>query len=557
MGIFEDAELGRFDFEEGSETLSNADEGEEQVGPAGQANPTTGSAFNHIDMSGVIPCSALLAFVEGCCKECRLLDKSMENAMQTARLLLDYMAMHLFTHVLELGQDSSKTKVKDFFQSPTFKLSIKQQIQGRLLDPHIPFYVCGCTAQFVRHMRLNPRLYDLLLVVQQRLMNTKKFSSAVGEILSGFHGELRCKILGSIEDKTDIASTAKKLVIEGYLLSEDHIKQFALLQYLSEDYLKSKAEAQAKKAKENANAQAAQERNQGRNRKQRIDGAPQKALAFWTYIDTQMYCFRQYPLAKRNDYLKKILRLDKKKYPDPAGQARYFPPANQLLVPQWQSKATNAVQVMAQYTLTAAQEGQEATPAGPGATDEGKGPAHQEGAPKQEQEQEQEQEGLGKGKDDPTGQVRTGAIGNLQVDDSPFQPDHEMTHPSTHQHSKTAPALMCNANLGSVQGNHTPQGQAQQVPSNPVGPIQGVASEPQNGRVITLAQTSQNSPFPLGSRQFTPHVPWPPTLGTARTTRSVTQNVLGMPSNTGGQGLPVVGPYNPVDSKTAAATVGI
>ncbi|GAB1527143.1 hypothetical protein RhiTH_010318 [Rhizoctonia solani] len=406
MGIFEDAELGRLDFEEGSKTLSNADKGEEQVGPAGQANPTTGSAFDHINMSGVTPCSALLAFVEGCCKECRLLDKSMENAMQTARLPLDYMVMRLFTHVLELGQDNSKTKVKDFFQLPTFKLSIKQRIQGGLLDPHIPFY---------RHMRLNLKSYDLLLVVQQRLMNTKKLSSAVGEILSGFCGELHCKILGSIEDKTNIASTAKKLVIEGYLLSEDHIKQFALLQYLSKDYLKSKAEAQAKKAKENANAQAAQERNQGRNRKQRINGALQKALAFWTYINTQMYCFRQYPLAKRNDYLKKILRLDKKKYPDPAGQACYFPPANQLLVPQWQSKATNAVQVMAQYTLTATQEGQEATPAGPGATDEGKGPAHQEGAPEQEQEQEQEQEGLGKGEDDPTGQVRTGAIGELQV----------------------------------------------------------------------------------------------------------------------------------------------
>ncbi|KAF8749870.1 hypothetical protein RHS01_09741 [Rhizoctonia solani] len=514
MGIFEDAELGRLDFEEGSETLSNADEGEEQVGPAGQANPTTGSAFDHIDMSGVTPRSALLAFVEGCCKERRLSDKSMENAMQTARL----------------GQDSSKTKVEDFFNHPRSNCPSSSEFKAGFLTRTFHFMFAAVPLD----LWLNPRSYDLPLVVQQRLMNTKKFSSAVGEILSGFCGELRRKY-------------CQKLVIEGYLLSEDHIKQFALLQYLSKDYLKSEAEAQAKKAKENANAQAAQERNQGRNRKQRINGAPQKALAFWTYIDTQMYCFRQYPLL---NLFKKILRLDKKKYPDPAGQARYFPPANQLLVPQWQSEATNAVQVMAQYTLTAAQEGQEATPAGPGATDEGEGPAHQEGAPEQEQEQEQEQEGLGKGKDDPTGQVRT-------VDNSPFQPDHKMTHPSTHQHSETAPALVRNANLGGVQGNHAPQGQAQRVPSNPVGPIRGVASEPQNGRVITLAQTSRNSPFPLGSRQFTPHAPRPPTLGTARTTRSVTRNVLGMPSNTGGQGLPVVGPYNPVDSETAAATVGI
>ncbi|KAG8756130.1 hypothetical protein FRC11_005528, partial [Ceratobasidium sp. 423] len=65
------------------------------------------------------------------------------------------------------------------------------------------------------HMRENPTLYDIPQVVQERLLTTKKFSSAVGEI---HH-----------KHKTDIASTGKKLTIQGFQVSKDHLKHFALL----------------------------------------------------------------------------------------------------------------------------------------------------------------------------------------------------------------------------------------------------------------------------------------------------------------------------------------
>ncbi|KAJ1311132.1 hypothetical protein OPQ81_009633 [Rhizoctonia solani] len=128
-----------------------------------------------------------------------------------------------------MGQDATKTQVEDFFKSNTFKENIKWQIQGGLLGPNIPYYVRGCTAQFVWHMRENPSAYEIPQVVQEGVMTTKRFSLAVSEILSRFCGELCQKIFGSIEDKTDIVSTGKKLAIQGFQLSKDHLKQYALL----------------------------------------------------------------------------------------------------------------------------------------------------------------------------------------------------------------------------------------------------------------------------------------------------------------------------------------
>jgi hypothetical protein len=53
MGIFSDDERGSLEFEEDSETSSNVDEREEQLGPVGQVAPTAGIAFDHIDTSAV------------------------------------------------------------------------------------------------------------------------------------------------------------------------------------------------------------------------------------------------------------------------------------------------------------------------------------------------------------------------------------------------------------------------------------------------------------------------------------------------------------------------
>jgi hypothetical protein len=43
-------------------------------------------------------------------------------------------------------------------------------------------------------MRENPSSYEIPQAIQERLLTTKKFSSAVGDILSGFRGELRRKV---------------------------------------------------------------------------------------------------------------------------------------------------------------------------------------------------------------------------------------------------------------------------------------------------------------------------------------------------------------------------
>ncbi|KAG8723879.1 hypothetical protein FRC11_002275, partial [Ceratobasidium sp. 423] len=107
-------------------------------------------------------------------------------------------------------------------------------------------------------------------------------------------------IFGSIKDKTDITTTGEKLAIQGYLLSEDHLKQFALLQLLSEDYNEAQAQAQAKK----------------------------KVLAFWMYIDSQIFWYQKFSATECADIMKDILCKDQKTYPDLTGQAHWFPPAN-------------------------------------------------------------------------------------------------------------------------------------------------------------------------------------------------------------------------------------
>ncbi|KAJ1303671.1 hypothetical protein OPQ81_008098 [Rhizoctonia solani] len=224
MGCFDDIEHGDFQFEEGSDTLSEIDEHEQQFGPVGQAAPTIGSAFDSIDLSCISASTALFSFAEACCEEFRLSAIAKDDVVRTA----------------------------------------------------------------VRHMRENLSAYEIPQVVQEGVMTTKRFPSAVGEILSGFHGELHQKIFGLIKDKTDIASTGKKLAIQGFQLSKDHLKQYALLQQLSKDCINAEAQAQAKKVVENTSAQPGV---RGWGKKKKSDGGLQKVLAFWTYVDSQMFRF--------------------------------------------------------------------------------------------------------------------------------------------------------------------------------------------------------------------------------------------------------------------------
>ena len=107
--------------------------------------------------------------------------------------------------------------------------------------------------------------------------------------------------------------------------------------------------------------------------------------------------------------MKHILRKDRKKYPDPTGQTRWFPPSDQLVTMAWQADASFAVQVMAGYTLTAAQEGQEVLLVDPGAADGDEGMTNQEGPPKDE-----EDDSIGRGGDSLVPEDGTGANTNFQ-----------------------------------------------------------------------------------------------------------------------------------------------
>ncbi|QRW21681.1 dynein heavy chain, cytoplasmic [Rhizoctonia solani] len=551
MGYLSDEDRGgHLQFEEGSQTSSNIDTQEEEPGPVGQTAPTTGSAFDYIDLSRVAVSPALLAFAEGCCEEYRLPAIAKEDVMRAASLPgANFMTIRLYALMKSMGQDATKTQVDDFLKSNTFKENIKRRIQGGLLDPNTPYYVRGCTARFVRHMRENPASYEIPQVVQEGLMTTKKFSSAVGEILSGFRGELRRKIFGSIEDKADIASTGEKLAIQGFQISEDHLKRFALLRQLSEDYMKAEAEAQAKKAVENAQAGV-----RARGKKTQADKAPQKALAFWTYIDSQMNRFHKYPVAQRSEILKKILRRDRKKYPDHTSQARWYPPASKLVVSQWQADASYAIQVMAGYTLTAAQEGQEAPLTNSGAPDEDEGPGNGEAPP--------EEGGNPSGdEDDRHTQEGTGINGDFQEDPATLSGD-DMPPESTQQRPNnghtsdgpgTGPSTRVTNNLLSsdgTPGNHSPRRLTQRAPPDSVGPVRGTPGS-QDGRVATLAQTSRGSPFPPSSRTSTPRPPRAPASGPMGVTRG------GRVTRSSAQCLPVAEQYNPADSETAAASMSV
>ncbi|KAF8672560.1 hypothetical protein RHS04_07768 [Rhizoctonia solani] len=538
-----DEDCGDHQFDKESETLSNVDEGEVQSGPVGQAAPTTGSAFDHIDLSLITTSPALLAFAEGCCKEYRISAIAKEDVMRTTALPgATFMAIRLYARMMAMGQNATKAQVEDFLRS---------------IYPLL-------TRNYQRHMRENPASYEIPQVVQEGLMTTRKFSSAIAKILSGFRGELRRKIFGSIEDKTDIASTGEKLSIQGFQISEDHLKQFALLRQLSEDYIKAEVEAQAKKAVENANAQVG---NRGRGKKRRVDGAPQKTLAFWTYIDTQMSRFRKYPIAKRTELLKHILRQDQKKYPDRTGQARWFPPSNQLIVSQWQADASYSIQVMAGYTLTAAQEGSDAPPTGSGDPDEAEGPANRDDLPEeegQENQEDQEEDGtLGGDEGGRNAQGGIGTNGDFQ-EDAPSLFDDEVTHTSTQRRPEdrhtsdgpgngpTRPRVTGDSlSNNGAPSNPSPQRPIQRDTPESVGPVRGTPG-PQGGRVTTLAQTSRGSPFPLRSRTSAPQAPRPLASGTPNVTSG--GRVL---TRSSAQRLQVPEPYDPMDSETAAASVSM
>ncbi|CCO37429.1 hypothetical protein RSOLAG1IB_05076 [Rhizoctonia solani AG-1 IB] len=556
MGFFDDIEQGNLLFEEGSDTSSNVDEREAQFGAVGNAVPTTGCAFDSVDLSGVTVAPALLAFAEACCEEFKLPAAAKDDVARTAMLPgSSYMSIRLYARVIAIGQETTKSQVEDFLRSNVFKENIKRRIQGGLLDPNIPYYVRGCTDRFVKHMRDNPSSYEIPQVVQEGLMSTKKFSSAVAEILSGFRGELRRKIFGSIEDKTDIASTGEKLAIQGYRLSEDHLKRFALLRQLSEDYIEAEAEAQARKAMENASTMS---RTHGRSNKKKLDGGPQKALALWTFVDAQMLRFQKYPVDKRTEILKSILRQDRKKYPDVTARARWYPPLSQLTVQQWQADASYAVQAMERYTLSAAQEGQEAVAAGLGSAGEDEDTSSQTDQPEEDGIPSDNHQGA-------IPQVGTSANTGFQ-DDPPAPTNNERARGSSSQYPEedsifdgTGPAPtrhdLPSSGHGSdslshrAQSGRTPQHPVQRGAPDSVGPVRGHPG-PQGGRVITLAQTSRGSPFPSSSRSSTPQVvrtPTPTETNRGRVTRS----------RAGAQYPPVVEPYDPVGSETAAASVGV
>ncbi|CAE6471466.1 unnamed protein product [Rhizoctonia solani] len=554
MGFFSDDEHGGVNFvDEGSEAMSNADDCEDQNAVVGQAVPTTGNAFDFVDMSQLTTPPALLAFAEGCCEEYKLSPTLKDDVMRTAALPgTTYMSIRLYARIMAMGQEVTKTRVEEFLKSNTFKETIKRRIQGGLLDPNIPYYVRGCTARFVRHMRENPSAYEIPQVVQEGLMTTKKFSSAVGEILSSFRGELRRKIFGSIEDKTDIASTGEKLAIQGYQLSEDHLKKFALLRHISQDYIEAETEAQAKRAMEKV-------RNRGKGKKAKVDGGPQKALAFWSYVDTQMSRFHKFPPPKRNEVLKHMLRQDRKKYPDRTKQTRWFPPGDQLIVSRWQADASYAVQVMAGYTLTAAQEGREGQLSGPGAGEDG----DHENPPA-----EDEEDGTNGGDEGDSNQA-DGTGTNDDEDDPPFESDDAIQPPEEDQTMDDTGAAPTLDNSGGLEGlnssrsnngppgNHTPQRQGQRGPGDSVGPIRGTPGL-QGDRVGTLAQSSRASPFPSSSRTSTPQPSRALASGAPKNTGSGGPNTRSKTgTGAGAERLPVIHSYNPTGSETAAASVGI
>ncbi|KAH7308366.1 hypothetical protein B0J17DRAFT_634437 [Rhizoctonia solani] len=481
--------------------------------------------------------AALLTFAEACCKEYRLPDKVKADVMRTVTLPgSNYMSMRTYACMQAMRLEANHTQVDDFLKSNTFKETIKRRLQGGLLDPKIPYYVYGCTARFIRHMRENPAVYEIPQVVREGLLSTRRFSSAVGEILSGFRGELRRKIFGSIEDKTDIASTSEKLATQGYLLSEDHLKQFALLRRLSEDYIEDEATAQAKKAVENA----VQAKNRGRGKRWR-------AAKSASVLDVHRF----------PNESKEVSRSHR--------PGSLVSPANQLVVTAWQADASFAVQVMAGYTLTAAQERQEAPLMSLGATDEDEDVANQQGPPEDEEDSST-------GRDENGSVQQHGPDGHAESQDDPSIQSNNPTNSSWNQHTKreytpdsveSAPTRYQAASLGNVDnslsnngapGNYTPQRLVRRPPPDSVGPVRGTPGPP-GGRVTTLAQTSRGSPFPSSSRASTPQAPRGLYLGAQNTGGGgpVTQGQAVAAVNATAPRRPAVEPYDPVASETGAA----
>ncbi|KAG9122457.1 hypothetical protein FRC07_001140 [Ceratobasidium sp. 392] len=376
-----------------------------------------------------------------------------------------------------------------------------------------------------KHMVANPGVYGITEAVQERFIHSKEFSSAVGDVFSGFRSEMKRKTEKGSEEGMDIYSLCHTLVPRGFQLTEEHALRLSLVRIYLNKYNGITWKAKDKEKK-----------------------------PFWDWFDTRLEDFHQLSEEKQTRKLQKNLRLDLRQYPVPPGNMSSFPPV--ACLPPWQvdvsitvaemlddyynnlslvqnkstTRATNSVTPGTEHGRRNGPDGERSEPS---EDDRGLGGHHDNGGDGDDETGDNDKDTAGHGgypesDDDRAGghQTRRSSTEPHSMDTSP---DGHVTHPG---HSSSSNGLH-------RRGAH-----------DGIGPVR---TDPLVLRPSPLP--SRNVASSISSRNSTPSAP-SRNAGSASTARRNTrQTTSGAQSSQASQSLGQTS-YTPTGSETAMATLG-
>ncbi|KAJ7798135.1 hypothetical protein B0H14DRAFT_3492887 [Mycena olivaceomarginata] len=138
-----------------------------------------------------------------------------------------------------LGQqedETSEARLNKYLVSSEFKENVISRIRGVLLDPKIPSYKLGFLDRLMRHIRLNPTVYQIPLEFRAAI-TSKAFNSAVSKAAVGGRSEMKRKMITLWSSKANIYDVLKALACKSSQEMTDEIwGRVAWLQMKLVDY---------------------------------------------------------------------------------------------------------------------------------------------------------------------------------------------------------------------------------------------------------------------------------------------------------------------------------
>ncbi|KAJ7802029.1 hypothetical protein B0H14DRAFT_3782021 [Mycena olivaceomarginata] len=124
-----------------------------------------------------------------------------------------------------LGQqedETSEARLSKYLVSSEFKENVISRIRGVLLDPKLPSYKLGFLDRLMRHIRLNPTVYQIPLEFRATI-TSKAFNSAVSKAAVGGRSEMKRKMIALWSSKANIYDVLKALACKSSQEMTDEI----------------------------------------------------------------------------------------------------------------------------------------------------------------------------------------------------------------------------------------------------------------------------------------------------------------------------------------------